>query len=50
MKTGLTKKQKVTEVYFDERDEIAEIHTHNTELKNGSPPMPRSTLNEAAEP
>lgn len=33
MKTGLTKKQKVTEVYFDERDEIAEIHTHNTELK-----------------
>lgn len=33
MKTGLTKKQKVTEVYFDERDDIAEIHTHNTELK-----------------
>ena len=33
MKTGLTKKQKVTELYFDERDEIAEIHTHNTELK-----------------
>ena len=33
MKTGLTKKQKVTELYFDERDEVAEIHTHNTELK-----------------
>ena len=33
MKTGLTKKQKVTEVYFDERDDMAEIHTHNTELK-----------------
>ena len=33
MKTGLTKKQKVTEVYFDERGDIAEIHTHNTELK-----------------
>ena len=30
MKTGLTKKQKVTEVYFDERDVVAEIHTHNT--------------------
>lgn len=33
MKTGLTKKQKVTEVYFDERGDMAEIHTHNTELK-----------------
>ena len=33
MKTGLTKKQKVTEVYFNERDDIAEIYTHNTELK-----------------
>ena len=33
MKTGLTKKQKVTEVYFNERDEFAEVYTHNTELK-----------------
>ena len=33
MRTGLTKKQKVTEVYFDERGDMAEIHTHNTELK-----------------
>jgi hypothetical protein len=33
MKTGLTKKQKVTEVYFNERDAFAEIYTHNTELK-----------------
>ena len=33
MITGLTKKQKVTEVYFNERDDIAEIYTHNTELK-----------------
>ena len=33
MRTGLTKKQKVTEVYFNECDEIAEIYTHNTELK-----------------
>ena len=33
MRTGLTKKQKVTEVYFNERDDIAEIYTHNTELK-----------------
>lgn len=33
MRTGLTKKQKVTEVYFNEHDDIAEIYTHNTELK-----------------
>ena len=33
MKTGLTKKQKITEVYFNERDEFAEVYTHNTELK-----------------
>lgn len=33
MRTGLTKKQKVTEVYFNECDDVAEIYTHNTELK-----------------
>ena len=33
MKTGLTKMQKVTEVYFNERDGLAEVYTHNTELK-----------------
>ena len=33
MKTGLTKKQKVTEFYFNERDDRAEIYTHNTDLK-----------------
>ena len=33
MKTGLTKKQKVTEVYFNERDGLAEVYTYNTELK-----------------
>lgn len=33
MKTGLTKKQKVTELYFNENDAITEIYTHNTELK-----------------
>ena len=33
MKTGLTKKQKVTEVYYNEKDPIAEIHTHDTNLK-----------------
>ena len=33
MKTGLTKKQKVTEFYFNEHDDLAEIYTHNTNLK-----------------
>ena len=33
MKTGLTKKQKVTEVYYNEKDPIAEVHTHDTNLK-----------------
>lgn len=33
MKTGLTKKQKVTEIYFNENDAITEVYTHNTELK-----------------
>lgn len=33
MKTGLTKKQKVTELYFNENDAITEVFTHNTELK-----------------
>ena len=33
MRTGLTKKQKVTELYFNEKDSITEIYTHNTKLK-----------------
>ena len=33
MKTGLTKKQKVTEVYYNAKDPAAEIYTHDTKLK-----------------
>lgn len=33
MKTGLNKKQKVTELYFNEKDSDTEIYTHNTNLK-----------------
>ena len=33
MKSGLTKKQKVTEVYYNAKDPIAEIYTHDTKLK-----------------
>ena len=33
MKTGLTKKQKVTEVYYNAKEPTAEIYTHDTKLK-----------------
>ena len=33
MKTGLTKKQKVTEVFYNTKDPPAEIYTHDTKLK-----------------
>lgn len=33
MKTGLTKKQKVTEVFYNAKDPTAEIHTHDSKLK-----------------
>ena len=33
MKTGLTKKQKITEVHFNTADATAEIYTHDTDLK-----------------
>lgn len=33
MRTGLTKKQKTTAIYFDEYNNIIEVQTHNTSLK-----------------
>ena len=33
MKTGLTKKQKVTELYYNAKDPLAEVYTHDTKLK-----------------
>ena len=33
MKTGLTKRQKTTCIYFDEASKIVEIQTHNTARK-----------------
>lgn len=33
MKTGLTKKQKVTELFYNAKDPLAEIQTHDTRLK-----------------
>ena len=34
MKTGLSKKKKTTNVYFNEADSIVEVCTYNTALKN----------------
>ena len=34
MRTGLTKQEKTTEIYFDEKEPIIYIRTHNTDLKN----------------
>ena len=33
MRTGLTKNQKVTEVYYNAKDPTAEVYTHDTKLK-----------------
>ena len=33
MRTGLTKQEKTTEIYFDEKDPTIFIRTHNTDLK-----------------
>ena len=34
MRTGPTKQEKTTEIYFDEKDLTIFIRTHNTDLKN----------------
>ena len=33
MKTGLTKRQKTTAIFFDEYNNMIEVQTHNTDLK-----------------
>lgn len=33
MRTGLTKKQKITNIYFTEADDLIEVCTYNTDLK-----------------
>ena len=33
MKTGLTKKQKTTDVYYNAKDPLAEVYTHDSNLK-----------------
>ena len=34
MKTGIPKKQKATNIYFNEADDMIEVSTYNTALKN----------------
>ena len=34
MRTGSTKQEKTTEIYFDEKGPTIFIRTHNTDLKN----------------
>ena len=34
MKTGLTKQEKTTDIWFDEKGPAIYIRTHNTDLKN----------------
>ena len=34
LKTGLTKQEKTTEIWFDEKSPNINIRTHNTDLKN----------------
>ena len=37
MKTGLSKKQKATNIYFNEAESMIEVCTYNTALKTGLP-------------
>ena len=34
MRTGLTKQEKTTDIWFNEKDPLIHISTHNTVLKN----------------
>ena len=34
MRTGLTKREKTTAIYFDEYGSMIEVQTHNTDLKS----------------
>ena len=33
MRTGLPKQKKITDIWFDEKDPLIHIRTHNTDLK-----------------
>ena len=50
MRTGLTKKQKTTMIYFDEHSCMIEVQTHNTALKKRLTAFATKTRNAAARP
>ena len=50
MRTGLTKKQKVTEVYYNAKDPTAEVYTHDTKLKKRLLAYAASSRNCASRP
>ena len=50
MRTGLTKKQKTTVIYFDEYGGMIEVQTHNTDLKKRLMAFAQSTRNAAVRP
>ena len=36
MRTGLTKQEKTTDIWFDEKDPLIHIRTHNTNLEKAA--------------
>lgn len=40
MRTGLTKQEKTTDIWFDEKDPLIHIRTHNTDLKKRQKNIP----------
>ena len=48
MITGIRKKNKLTEIWFDEIGSAVTVHTYNTDLKNAWRRMRRNTLSSAS--
>ena len=48
MRTGLTKREKTTAIYFDEHGSMIEVQTHNTDLKKRLPHLRKNIHNAAA--
>ena len=51
MRTGLTKQEKTTDIWFDEKNPLIHIRTHNTDLKEAAclptaGPLPRRSASQ----
>ena len=44
MRTGLTKQEKTTDIWFDEKDPLIHIRTHNTALKKRNTALKKRLL------